>query len=158
MSLKLHRERIANAKESLIKGKPQNIVIMDFVAIGVSLKFARKYVKIAKREIKNDRTNDTIEELETHLSQLDYTLYEISEEINSEPVLMDNGKVKTADIKGLIALKLATIKEKSNLIVKIEELKDKVKTDDKPMSFNINVSGSQSTILQDLFNENKKNV
>lgn len=157
MSLQIHRDRIQNAKESLIKGKPQNIVIMDFVAgAGVSLKFARKYVKIAKSQIKQDRLNSTIEELETHLAQLDYTLYEIHTEINSEPIDLGDGRSKAPDTKGLLALKITTIKEKSNLILKIEELKDKVKTDDKPMSFNINVSGSQSTILSDLFNKDKE--
>ena len=158
MSLQIHRDRIQNAKESLIKGKPQNIVIMNFVAgVGVSLNIARRYVKIAKQEIKNDRLNDTIEELEMYLAQLDYTLSEIYNELYSEQNDLDEfGNKPKKDTKGLIALKLTTIKEKSNLILKIEELKDKVKTDDKPMSFNINVSGSQSTILSDLFGENKE--
>ena len=156
MSLQIHRDRIQNAKESILKGKPQNIVIIDFVAIGVSLNIARRYVKIAKSQIKQDRLNNTIEELETHLAQLDYTLYEIHTEINSEPIDLGDGRSKTPDTKGLLALKITTIKEKSNLILKIEELKDKVKTDDKPMSFNINVSGSQSTILSDLFGKDKE--
>ena len=97
MSLQIHRDRIQNAKESLIKGKPQNIVIIDFVAIGVSLNIARRYVKIAKSQIKQDRLNNTIEELETHLAQLDYTLYEIFEEINSEPIDLGGGRSKTPD-------------------------------------------------------------
>lgn len=158
MSLKLHNERIRKAKETIIQGKPQSQIIIDFVAAGVSIKLARWYVKVAKKEIKKDTDNTTIEELETHLAQLDYILLDIYNEINSEPIELGDGKFKVPDVKGLIALKIATIKEKSNLVIKINELKDKVKTDDKPMSFNINVSGSQSTILSDLFEENKKTV
>lgn len=162
MSLKIHRERIAIAKELLIKGKPQNIIIMDFVAIGVSLNIARRYVKIAKQEIQNDRNNTTITELETHLAQFDFVLSEIYDELYSDNKEIDDefdefgNNPKKKDVKGLIALKLATIKEKSNLMLKIEELKNKVTTNDKPISFNFNVSGSQSTILSNLFNTNKE--
>lgn len=156
MSLKLHNERVRKTKESILKGIPQSQAIIDFVAAGVSIKLARFYVKVANKEISKDKSNTVIEELETHLAQLDYILLDIYNEINSEPIPLDNGKVKTPDIKGLLALKIATIKEKSNLVVKINELKDKVSTDDKPMNFTINVSGSQSTILSDLFEESKE--
>ena len=153
MSLKLHNERVRKTKESILKGMPQSQIIIDFVANNISIKLARWYVKVANKEISKDKDLTVIQELETHLAQLDYVLLDIYNEINSEPIEIGDGKFKVPDVKGLLALKIATIKEKSNLVVKINELKDKVSTDDKPMNFTINVSGSQSTILSDLFED-----
>jgi len=145
----IHKNRIRNAKESLVKGMPQSQILIDFVAAGVSPVFARRYLKYAKRSIEKDNLSNVIEDLNLCLSQLDYTLLDIYNALNEEPIPIGD-KLKFPDTKGLLQLKKDVIKEKAALSIKINELQNTVKDSTTIPAMNLIVSGSHSDILKEL--------
>jgi hypothetical protein len=145
----IHKNRIRNAKQSLVKGMPQSQILIDFVAAGVSSVLARRYLKYAKKSIEKDNLSNVIEDLNVCLSQLDYTLLDIYNALNEEPIPMGD-KLKFPDTKGLLQLKKDVIKEKAVLCIKINELQSLVKDKDNIAAMNLIVSGSQSDVLKEL--------
>ena len=145
----IHKNRIRNAKESLVKGMPQSQILIDFVAAGVSSVFARRYLKYAKKSIEKDNLNNVIEDLNICLSQLDYTLLDIYNALNEEPIPIGD-KLKFPDTKGLLQLKKDVIKEKAALSIKINELQNTVKDSTTIPAMNLIVSGSHSDVLKEL--------